>query len=774
MLSGSSLTQLAPDSHVPPLVGRKNATLDACSAVLSAGRPFSSYSVEEHLSGMEAAPSFHKDPEESPTPSCSSYTSYISTAESAGYIDVYSAQHKCKFKLVFKNTQSLLHLRISDIKKHLEKATRLPPDQQCLVDMKELRVLKDDFHVSSSLLSGGSLRLVPLIQGSKKGTMEMVEKMLNSRSVSTTPSDISRSSWKSSSDGINESHVSSGTNSSAPEHEKKRKTPVASFSTRVRLSPPSLSKTSSSPSEAREVRHDHSRSHIDLRDTREDRRVIQESQPTASGSASVQFPSSLSSETVPHPLLSSFHTSSHSLSSSATKYTEPKKVTFSGFQTDECDDRHPSSKKWIPQSSSESLPTEAKNTHKGKGEEEGHPLPSSGMSMSSSSRCCTDGAQNACQCTIVNHSERIPDPSEVRLKKENEQLLTRIKALERRCKEAEYEAANAVSDWKLEEALRNQEAINQKTKEEQAAYLEEMEARWIFKENELIRELDRAREDRRRWQESRRALDDAHAKQRTTLEVALSFREKEIKEKDVELRHLRGELAVLQNRVSPDEDDAGEEKRGMGQMAAHIPPIGVAPQRENLNVASLFRCHIQKNSDARSSTFSTSGQSREELCFDQLVEDSLGVIGETLRMAEPIVLSEQLTAVLDVKVDSVCGDAVLGRELSPSSSITLLLTVDPEVERLFLYSTLLNYLPSRLNDQHRLYERLLEGALLGREIAGGTIGISKESQLVLLSISVDIRHSDSREMSVLLPPFVKAVRTWTQFLRETFPPLQPT
>lgn len=773
MFSSSSVARLPPDFHVQSVVDRKNTIHDASSTALSTDRSFSSFSEEKYPSRVEAAPSFHKDPEESSPPSCSSSTSYVSTADSAGYIDVYSAQHKCKFKLVFKSTSSVSRLRIIDIKKHLEKATCLPPDQQCLVDMKVLRVLKDDFHVSSSLLSGGSLRLVPLIQGSKEDTMEMVKTMLNSRSASSTLSDVSCSSWKSSSsrDEMNDSPARSGSSSSAAEPQKRRNTPVAFPSTRTHFSPQLLSKTSSSaPPQTRAVRHGHCRSPSSPQDSREDRRAIQECQPTTLASAVVQIPSSSSSETVPQSLFSSLHTPSHSISSVATKSTEPKKVTFSGFQVDESNDHHPSSEQRSQHTSNESRRTEVENNHNGMEEEEGRPLPTTGRNMISSSRCNTDNAPNAGPDTILNRPERRPNTAEVELRKENEQLRIRIKALERRCKEAEYEAANAVSDWKLEEALRNQEAIHQKTKEEQVVYMEEMEARWMFKENELIRELDRAREDRRKWQESRRALDDAHAKQRTTLEVALSFREKEIKEKDVELRHLRGELAVLQNRVSPDEDDAGEGKRCAGHMTAPVPSVGGAPQGENSDDASLFRCHMRKTLDVLPSPSSTAVLSREELCFDQLVEESLSVIGETLRMADPIVLSEQLTAVLDVKVDSVCGDAVSGRELSPFSSITLLLTVDTEAERLFLYSTLLNYLPPRLNDQHRLYERLLEGALLGREIAGGTIGISKERQLVLLSISVDIRHSNLQEMSVLLPPFVKAVRTWTQFLREAFPP----
>lgn len=101
-----------------------------------------------------------------------------------------------------------------------------------------------------------------------------------------------------------------------------------------------------------------------------------------------------------------------------------------------------------------------------------------------------------------------------------------------------------------------------------------------------------------------------------------------------------------------------------------------------------------------------------------------------------------------------------------SASLTLLLTFDPATSRIYMYSTLLSSLPQDSHRRLRLYEALLEGALLGREMAGGGVGVSVKNELILLSVSVDLVHSDERCLSKAAVPFIEAHTKWSRVCQE--------
>lgn len=99
-------------------------------------------------------------------------------------------------------------------------------------------------------------------------------------------------------------------------------------------------------------------------------------------------------------------------------------------------------------------------------------------------------------------------------------------------------------------------------------------------------------------------------------------------------------------------------------------------------------------------------------------------------------------------------------------SVNLILTFDPNTERLFLYTTLLNNLPADPTTRLQLYEELLQGALLGREIAGGCVGVSKSpNRLILLSIAFDLKHVDGTALRASVRPFITATRRWIDHVR---------
>lgn len=98
----------------------------------------------------------------------------------------------------------------------------------------------------------------------------------------------------------------------------------------------------------------------------------------------------------------------------------------------------------------------------------------------------------------------------------------------------------------------------------------------------------------------------------------------------------------------------------------------------------------------------------------------------------------------------------------PNQQTNLIFTYDPSTERLFMYTTLLNHLPADASSRHALYEELLQGALLGRDMAGGSVGVSKSgNRIVLLSVSFDLRFVSEFALRASVRPFVAAAQHWT-------------
>ncbi|CCW60716.1 unnamed protein product, partial [Phytomonas sp. EM1] len=137
--------------------------------------------------------------------------------------------------------------------------------------------------------------------------------------------------------------------------------------------------------------------------------------------------------------------------------------------------------------------------------------------------------------------------------------------------------------------------------------------------------------------------------------------------------------------------------------------------------------------------------------LDELVQGSLEGISRVLE-APPIKLDDKGTCIINM-----------------SDELNIFLTLDSESERLHVYAMLLDRLPVSEEVRLQLYEKLLEGTLLGRDTAGGTIGISKEDGVVLLSISVDVRRSDEDALAHLARPFVESVKRWQRDIQGMLP-----
>ena len=130
-----------------------------------------------------------------------------------------------------------------------------------------------------------------------------------------------------------------------------------------------------------------------------------------------------------------------------------------------------------------------------------------------------------------------------------------------------------------------------------------------------------------------------------------------------------------------------------------------------------------------------------------LAEESLVELSSVVPGAAPLRFDERQT----------CSVVVRG--------CTVLITYDAATQRLYIYSTLLNTLPRDPAQKIPLYEMLLEGALLGRDIVGGAVGISLKNDSVLLSTMVDLNHADKTALCDVVPQFVECLLKWRSQLK---------
>ncbi|CCW66477.1 unnamed protein product [Phytomonas sp. Hart1] len=281
------------------------------------------------------------------------------------------------------------------------------------------------------------------------------------------------------------------------------------------------------------------------------------------------------------------------------------------------------------------------------------------------------------------------------LRAENQALTRENELLQEKLLEAERRAANATSNWQLqEEVLALKAALEAAEKNKQRA-VDEAQTMWLHKEAELIAELDFLRKERDQVCAIKENFKNEQQGQITSLQSQLRSQRDEIHAKEETIRQLHFTLAELQSKQDPRE----------------VSPV-------------------------------------QEKSIDEFVRGSLERISKVLETPK-IKLDEKGTCIINI-----------------SDEISILITLDSESERLHMYTILLNELPASEAVCLRLYENLLEGALLGRNTAGGTIGISKEEGVVLLSIPVDVRYSDENALAHLVFPFVELVRRWKKGIQK--------
>lgn len=93
---------------------------------------------------------------------------------------------------------------------------------------------------------------------------------------------------------------------------------------------------------------------------------------------------------------------------------------------------------------------------------------------------------------------------------------------------------------------------------------------------------------------------------------------------------------------------------------------------------------------------------------------------------------------------------------------SLHITYEPHSDRLYLYSPLLDGLPVDDSTKLKLYEALLEGAMLGGQMAGGGVGVAVKEGLILMHCILEMGAADASALRRFAPVFVEAVEKWRE------------
>ena len=94
------------------------------------------------------------------------------------------------------------------------------------------------------------------------------------------------------------------------------------------------------------------------------------------------------------------------------------------------------------------------------------------------------------------------------------------------------------------------------------------------------------------------------------------------------------------------------------------------------------------------------------------------------------------------------------------------LTYEPNSNRLYIYSPILDGLPKDDKIKLRLYEKLLEGSMLGGQMAGGGVGVAPQEELILMHCTIDMAHAVPAALRAFAPLYVETVEKWRKAARD--------
>lgn len=100
--------------------------------------------------------------------------------------------------------------------------------------------------------------------------------------------------------------------------------------------------------------------------------------------------------------------------------------------------------------------------------------------------------------------------------------------------------------------------------------------------------------------------------------------------------------------------------------------------------------------------------------------------------------------------------------LGIDNTFSLHLTYEPNSDRLYLYSPILDGLPQDTNVRLTLYEALLEGSMLGGQMAGGGVGVATKEELILMHCVLEMANAEPVTLRKFAPLFVECVERWRE------------
>ncbi len=94
------------------------------------------------------------------------------------------------------------------------------------------------------------------------------------------------------------------------------------------------------------------------------------------------------------------------------------------------------------------------------------------------------------------------------------------------------------------------------------------------------------------------------------------------------------------------------------------------------------------------------------------------------------------------------------------------LTYEPNSDRLYVYSPLLDGLPKDEKILLKLYAKLLEGSMLGGQMAGGGVGLAIKEELILMHCVIDMAYAATTLLRAFAPLYVETVEKWRTICRD--------
>lgn len=113
--------------------------------------------------------------------------------------------------------------------------------------------------------------------------------------------------------------------------------------------------------------------------------------------------------------------------------------------------------------------------------------------------------------------------------------------------------------------------------------------------------------------------------------------------------------------------------------------------------------------------------------------------------------------------------------LGIDNEFSLHLTYEPNSDRLYLYAPILDGLPKDEKIRLKLYESLLEGSMLGGQMAGGGIGVAVPEELILMHCIIEMGvATDASALRRFAPVFVETVEKWRAKVKDIVEGREPS